>query len=106
MWIDAAACAIAVLHGDDLHVIPMLGEGAQDATVMSQFAVPIAGTLPDAQRRKVRRVSGRHLPLVHRVVGDPGQSHLAVAPWLFARPLDAVMEVLDLPRREVVEESG
>ena len=51
----------------------------------------------------MRRLQRGDPPLVHRVVRDAAQANLAVAPGLRARPLDAVVEVTRLLRREDIE---
>jgi len=100
------ALAEAVLDGLDLHVVPVFGEGAENAAVPGQLAVPVRGPLPDAHRGQVRWLGAGDQPLVHRVVGDAGETDLAVAPRLLGRPLDAVVEVLCLPGAEVVDVAG
>src|SRR5256712_5715480 len=96
----------AVLHPDDLRGKPRPPEGAEDAAVVAEVAVVVGGALPDADRGEVRRLLGRHLPLVHRVVGDAREADLAVAPGLPGRPLDAVVEVFRLAGRPEVEDAG
>src|SRR5439155_235959 len=93
---------------DAVHLEPLLlrrraHEPAEDAAVVTEVAIVIGGALPDADRGEMRRLERRDLPLVHRVVGNPVQPDLAVAPWLGGRPLDAVIEILGLARRPDVE---
>ena len=54
----------------------------------------------------MRRLLGRHLPLVHGVVGNAVDAHLAVGPRLHGGPLDALVEVLGLARREMIDVAG
>ena len=100
-----AALAEPVLDRLHLHVVPVGEEGGEDPAVVRHVAVPVRGALPDAHRREMRRLQRRDVPLVHAVVGDAVQPHLAARPRLHARPLDAVVEVLRLARREVIDET-
>src|SRR5262245_4987219 len=100
-----AALACAVLHGLHLHVVPVLPERADDAAVMGHVAVPVGRALPDAHGGEVWRLERGHVPLVDAVVGNAVESDLAVRPGLHAGPFDAVVEILGLARREVVDES-
>src|SRR2546430_14769892 len=81
-------------------------EGTEEAAGVAGVAVVVGGPPPDADRGEVRRLLGRHLPLVHRVVGDAREADLAVAPGLPGRPLDAVVEVFRLAGRPEVEDAG
>ena len=72
---------------------------------MRHVAVPVGGALPDAHGGEVRRLQRRHVPLVDAVVGDAVEPDLAVRPGLHAGPFDAVVEILGLARREVVDEA-
>src|SRR5438046_2905664 len=74
--------------------------------MVAEIAVVVGGALPDADRGQMRRLERRHLPLVHRVVGDAREADLAAAPGLPRRPLDAGVEVLCLAGRPEVEEAG
>ena len=73
---------------------------------MGHVAIPVGGALPDAHGGQVRRLQRRHVPLVDGVVGDAVESDLAARPRLHAGPFDAVVEILGLARREVVDEAG
>src|SRR5262245_9915791 len=101
-----AALAGAVLHGLDLHVVPVFPERAEDAAVMRHVAVPVGGAFPYAQRGEVRRLQRGHVPLVDAVIGDAVQPDLAVRPRLLTRPLDAIIKILGLARREMIDEAG
>ena len=104
--VDRTAGAEAVLDGLDLHVVPVVPEGAENAAVVGGVPVPLRGALPGDHRHEVRRLAGGHRPLVHGVVRDAREPDLAVAPGLNCGPLDAVVEVLGLPRREVIDVAG
>src|SRR6266478_1198087 len=101
-----AALARAVLHGLDLHVVPVFPERADDAAVMGHVAVPVGGALPHAHGGEVRRLEARHMPLIDGVIGDTVEPDLAVRPRLRAGPFDAVVEVLGLAGREMIDETG
>ena len=98
-----AALAEAVLDRLHLHVVPVGEERGEDPAVVRHVAVPVGRAFPDAHRGKMGRLQRRDVPLVHAVVGDAVQPHLAARPRLHARPLDAVVEILRFPRREVVD---
>src|SRR5947199_4136780 len=72
--------AATVLDANDLRGEPRPPERAEDAAVVTEVAIVIGGALPDADRGEMRRLERRDLPLVHRVVGNPVQPDLAVAP--------------------------
>ena len=72
---------------------------------MGHVAVPVGGPLPDAHGGEVRRLQRRHVPLVDGIVGDAVEPDLAGRPRLHAGPFDAVVEILGLARREVVDEA-
>src|SRR5215468_11756998 len=101
-----AALARAVLHGLHLHVVPVFPERADEAAVMGHVAVPVGGAFPDAHGGQVRRLQRRHMPLVDAVIGNAVEPDLAVRPGLHAGPLDAVVEILGLARREMIDEAG
>src|SRR5262245_52592398 len=73
---------------------------------MGHVAVPVGGALPDAHGGQVRRLQRRHVPLVDAVIGNAVEPDLAVRPGLHAGPLDAVVEILGLARREMIDEAG
>src|SRR5262245_34347096 len=98
--------AKAVLHGLDLHVIPILGESIVDAAVVAQLAVKIGEALPDADAGEMLWLQARNLPLVDGVVRNSAQPNLAIRPRLLSGPLDAVMEVLGLARRPMLDITG
>jgi hypothetical protein len=95
----ASAFAHPVLHTQHLAPIPAQRHHADDAAVAVDVAVEITGALPNADGRQMGRLHGRHLPLVHRVVRDAAQAHLAVAPGLLPCPFDALVEILGFLRR-------
>src|SRR5665811_1384433 len=85
--IHAAAMALAaepVLHGLDLHVVPVLGERVVDAAVVAELAIKIGKALPNADGGQMLRLQAGDLPLVDGVVRDAAQSDLAVRPRLHA----------------------
>ena len=101
-----AAFAGAVLHGLDLHVVPVLPERREHAAVVRHVAIPVGGAFPHAHGGEVRRLQRGHLPLVDAVIGDAVEPDLAVRPRLHAGPFDAVVEILGLARRKVIDEAG
>ncbi len=101
----AAALARAVLHGLHLHVVPVFPERAENAAMVRHVAIPVGGALPDAHGGEMRGLHRRHLPLVDAVVGNAVEADLAVRPGLDAGPFDAVVEVLGLARREMIDEA-
>src|SRR6185295_1605906 len=98
------ARAQAVLDVGDLVLGPELLELAEDAAVIARVAIAIVLAFPRNDRRQMRWVQARHAPLVTRVVGDAQHADLAVAPRLRTRPLDALVDVLDLARAVAVQE--
>src|SRR3954466_9363396 len=72
---------------------------------MGHVAVPVGGALPDTHGGKVRRLQRRHVPLGDAVVGDAVEPDLAVGPRLYAGPFDAIVEVLGLARREMIDDT-
>ncbi len=98
--------AQAILHGLDLHVVPVGPERRENSAMVGHVAVPVGRALPDAHRRQMGRLQGRHLPLVDPVIGDAIQPDLAVRPALDAGPLDASVEVARLARREMIDMAG
>ena len=99
------ALAGAVLHGLDLHVVPVFPERAEDAAVVRHVAIPVGGAFPDAHGGQVRRLARRHLPLVDAIIGNAVEPDLAVRPRLHAGPFDAVVIILGLARRERIDEA-
>src|SRR5262245_3781458 len=93
-----APLAPPILHGLHLHVVPVRPKRAEDTAVVRHVAVPIRRAFPDAHRRKVWRLKRRHMPLIDRVIGDAVETDFAVAPWLNARPLDAIVKIFGLAR--------
>lgn len=69
-------------------------------------AVAVAGALPHTYCSQMRRLQSGDLPLVHGHVRDPVEPDLAVTPRLISGPLDALVEILALPRGERVEVTG
>ena len=72
---------------------------------MGHVAVPVGGALPDAHGGEVRRLQRRHVPLVDAVIGNAVEPDLAVRPRLHAGPFDAIVEVLGLARREMIDDA-
>src|SRR6266403_771498 len=56
--------------------------------------------------QKVQRLQRGRVPLVDGVIGDAAQADLAARPGLHARPLDALVQVLRLARREMLDAAG
>ena len=94
----AATLTDAMLHRLDLHLLPVLAEGAGDAAMAVRLAIGIVPALPGADRGQVRRLGRGDTPLVARVVGNAVEPDLAVAPGLNRRPFDAQVEVTRLAR--------
>ena len=69
-------------------------------------AVPVGLSFPGADCRQVRRLQRCDKPLVLGVIRDPVDPDFAVAPGLRCRPLDAVMEVFDLPLEQQADLAG
>ena len=99
-----AALAGPVLHRLHLHVVPILPEGAEDAAMVRHVAIPVGRAFPDAHGGKMWRLQRSDVPLVDCVVGDSVEADLAVAPGLCCGPFDAVVEVLGLARRKMIDE--
>src|SRR4029077_3630349 len=102
----AAAMALGaetVLHGLDLHVVPVLRESVVDAAVVTELAVEIGKALPHADGSEMLGLQARDLPLVDGVVGNAAQADLAVRPGLLAGPFDAIGEVPGLARRPMLD---
>src|SRR5947207_15271452 len=74
------ALACAVLDADDLLREPEGGKPGWDAAVVGDLAVVVGRTFPRADGGEVRRLQRRDLPLVDRVIRDPGEADLAVRP--------------------------
>src|SRR5215210_1626785 len=73
---DAAALAAradAVLHGFDLHVLPVLLERRDDAAMVRGVAVAVGIALPDANRGQMFRLQTGGAPLRGGVVGNSGK---------------------------------
>ena len=51
--VGGSAFAEAVLHAEDLHAVPVVEEGAEDATVIGHVAVPVGGAFPGADGGEV-----------------------------------------------------
>src|SRR5262249_30256153 len=100
-----ASAAQPVLHGLDLHVVPVLCKGVIDSTIVAQLAIKVGEAFPHADRSEMLRLHARDLPLIDRVIGDAAQAYLAVAPGLAAGPLDARVEIAAFPRRPVLNVS-
>jgi hypothetical protein len=101
-----ATLAGAVLHGLDLHVVPVFPKRAENAAVVRHVAIPVGGAFPDAHGGKVRRLERRHVPLIDAVVRNAVEPDLAVRPRLHAGPFDALVEIFRLARREMIDHAG
>src|SRR4029453_5718194 len=51
------------------------------------------------------RLERCHVPLIDAVLGDAVEPDLPVRPWLHGGPLDAIVKVARLPRREMIDEA-
>ena len=103
---DAALGAVlaqAVLHGLDLHVVPVREKRGENAALVTHVAVEIRRALPDAHGFQVLGLQTRHVPLVDGVIRYAREAHLAVRPGLCARPFDADGEIFRLAHGEVVD---
>ena len=72
--------------------------------MVARVTVGVVPALPGNDGRQMRRALGRHAPLVPGIIGDAEHPDLTAAPGLGARPLDALVEVVDLPRAVHVQE--
>src|SRR3979490_1792369 len=54
----------------------------------------------------MRRLQRSDMPLVDAVVGNAGEANLPARPGLNARPLDALVKVVRLAGREMIDEPG
>ena len=72
---------------------------------MRHVAIPVGGAFPDAHRGEMRRLERRDVPLIDAVIGNAVEPDLAVRPRLHAGPFDAVVEILGLARREMIDEA-
>jgi hypothetical protein len=90
---DGPPFAQAVLDCSNLHVVPVLDEVAEDATMVAQVTVHVGRTFPGANGGQMRRLQSSSLPLVHGVVRDAVQADLAVGPVLHAGPFNAIVKV-------------
>src|SRR5207244_3711469 len=98
--------AEAVLNVLDLVFVPLAPPRRVNSPVVCRVAVPVGGALPWTDRGQMRRLELGDRPLVHRVVRNTVQPDLAVAPGLGSGPLNAVVEVLRLARRKVLDIAG
>ena len=96
----------AMLHDLDLHVVPVLPEGGDDAAVMRHVAEEIGAAFPHAHGGEMRRLQRGDVPLVGREIGNSVEPDFAGRPGLYAGPLDAVVEILGLARRERIDDAG
>ncbi len=101
-----AAFAGAVLHGFHLHVVPVFPERAENPAVVGHVAVPVGGAFPDAHGGQVRRLEAGDVPLIDAVIGNAVEPDLAVRPGLRRGPFDAVVKILGLARRKMVDVAG
>jgi hypothetical protein len=101
-----AAFAGAVLHGFHLHVVPVLPERRENAAMVRHVAIPVGRAFPHAHRGEMRRLQRGDVPLVDAVIRNAVEPDLAVRPVLHTGPFDAVVEILGLARREMIDVSG
>src|SRR5215510_905665 len=69
--VNAAALAPLagpVLHGLDLHVIPVLPKRRENAAVVRHVAIPVGSAFPDAHSGEVGRLQRSHVPLIDPIV--------------------------------------
>ena len=97
------ALAKPVLHCLDLHIIPVLQEGAVDAAVTDHVAVKICAPFPDAHSRQTAWLHRRHLPLVDRIIGNAAQAHFAVRPRLIGAPFHTGGKILGFTGRPMID---
>src|SRR4029077_4184309 len=81
-----ASLSKAMLHGLDLHVVPVRPKRAVNSAVMRRIAIPLRRSFPDAHRGQMWRLQRRYLPLVDRVIGNSIEADLSAAPRLLAGP--------------------
>ncbi len=76
---DAARPALttAMLDRRGLLRIPVGKERAGDAAVMTDVAIKIGSSFPDADRGQMRWPQRGDMPLIHAIIGDPVQADLA-----------------------------
>src|ERR1700730_1701352 len=92
-----------VLDVLQLPVDPVTEERPRDAAMMGGLAVEVSSPFPWADRRQMRRLAARRIPLSDGVVRDAGHPDATAAPRLLGRPLDALVNVLVLARTEGVQ---
>ncbi len=97
-----AALAGAVLHGLDLHVVPVFPERAENPAVVRHVAIPVGGAFPDAHGRKMRRLQAGDVPLIDGVIGNAVEPNFAARPRLRRGPFDTVVKVFGLARRKMI----
>src|ERR1700733_1228890 len=95
--------AETILNGLDLHVVPVGPERRHDAAVMRHVAIPVGRPLPDTHRLQMRRLERSDVPLVDAVIRHAVQADIAVGPGLNAGPLDALIEIAGLARRNMID---
>src|SRR5262249_8091201 len=80
----------------DLMLPPQLLKLAHDAAVVAAVAVAVVLPFPRDDGGEMRRTMRGDAPLVAGVIRNAEHPDLAVAPRLFAGPLDALIEIGDL----------
>ena len=98
-----ALCAHAVLYRRDLHPVPVLDKGAEDAAVAGKLTVIVVCPFPRAHGGEVLRLPSGNPPLVHAVIRYPVQPDLAVRPGAGTGPFDAGLEIVCFQRRPRIE---
>src|SRR5262249_45347606 len=99
------ACSPTVLDIRDLVPGPALLELAQNPAVVAGIPVAVVLSFPRNDGGEMWRIEPRHASLVARIVRDAEHAYLAIAPRLGARPFDAVVQVLRLPRTARIHEA-
>jgi hypothetical protein len=93
-----------MLHGLDLHVVPILEEVAEYAAVVTEVTVEVRRAFPNTDSGEMGGLELGDLPLIHTVIRDSVEPNLAITPWLNAGPLYAIVEILGLlwaPERHI-----
>src|SRR5262249_56007365 len=86
----------AVLHGLNLHVVPIFPERRENATMMRHIAIPVGGAFPDAHCGQVRWLQRSDVPLIDAVVRNPVEPDLTLQPPLRAHPSTPAAEIFSL----------
>ena len=95
-----------MLHGLDLHVLPVFAEHADDAAVACRITEVVDPAFPHADGGEMRRLRRRGAPLTGAKIGNAIESDLARAPRLHRGPFDALMKVVVLAFVVVLQITG